>query len=63
MPGDAQSPESSRLRQRTLGWESESSIIFAVSGVDAYVAVRCSIDSGECERIPHPVDAVGQFAR
>ena len=23
-----------------------------------YVAVRCSVDTGACERLPHPVDVI-----
>lgn len=54
-----------------LGWETPNDVIIRVAAYDSaldirdrspadgsYVAVRCSVDTGACERVPHPVDVV-----
>ena len=56
-----------------VGWESPTLIILRVvsnvpdaAGAEAhprYVAVRCSVDTGECERLPHPVEVMASIAR
>lgn len=54
-----------------IGWETPTDVIIRVAAYDSavdyrdrspadgsYVAVRCSVDTGACERLPHPVDVV-----
>ena len=57
-------------------WENTGTVVFPMATgersddqvddewyYDAYVPVRCSLATGDCERIPHPVGMVGQLAR
>jgi hypothetical protein len=54
-----------------IGWETPTDVIIRVAAYDravnirdrspadgSYVAVRCSVETGACERLPHPVDVV-----
>ena len=58
-----------------LGWEDAQHAVYSIGAIEEldstpdgyssfgstrYVAVRCSVVSGACERIPHPVDALAE---
>jgi hypothetical protein len=56
-----------------IGWESPTNVIIRIAGYEvadprsqspangSYVAVRCSVVTGACERLPHPVDVVADL--
>jgi hypothetical protein len=51
-----------------VGWETDETVIFRVTLIEheaesttsaqGHVAVRCSVTTGACDRIPHPADLV-----
>jgi hypothetical protein len=65
-------PEASRFDIAPIGWETPTALILRVISYEAYgeakasgatmppryAAVRCRVDSGVCERLPHPVDVI-----
>jgi hypothetical protein len=43
---------------RVAAYDSAVDVRYRTPADGSYVAVRCSVDTGACERLPHPVDVV-----